>query len=692
MKKLVTFLGVVLLSLSALFAQAPEMFSYQAVVRNADNHLVTNQAIGVRVSILQGSINGIPVLVETHQTTTNGNGLMTIQIGEGSATSGSMAQVEWDNGPYFLKTEIDPNGGSSYVIESTQQLMSVPYALYAKEAGNTFSGDYNDLTNTPTIPTVPTNVSAFTNDAGYLTNFVEQQVLSISNDTVFLTGGSYVKLPAFPTNLSEFNNDMNYVTTFDVQQAAGIPTNVSAFINDAGYLTSYTEQQVLSISNDTIFLTGGSFVKLPAGFDGNYNSLTNKPQLFSGDYNDLSNKPTIPTVPTNVSAFTNDAGYITNNACNGVDLCGLSALVSQLQQQMADMRQELDSLLGISGQDTTIEDTTSGGPVTVTIPLVTTSAVSNIAAFSATGGGNVTDDGGATVTERGVCWSTAQNPTVSDNHTSDGTGVGTFTSNIAGLAAATTYYVRAYATNSAGTAYGSEISFTTLSSVPDGLSCPGIPTVNDIDGNVYNTVKIGNQCWMRENLKTTRFADGSSITLGGNNMSETTYYRYYPSGNSMNVENYGYLYNWAAVMHGSASTISNPSAVQGICPTGWHVPSDAEWTQLTDYVSSQSAFLCSNESTYIAKALASTTLWNTYNADCVVGNDPSSNNATGFSAVPAGSFTGTPSGFGLSTYFWSATELNNSTALGRHLSYQNVNVGVSASNKMLGFSVRCVHN
>lgn len=624
MKKLVTFLGVVLLSLSALFAQAPEMFSYQAVVRNADNHLVTNQAIGVRVSILQGSINGTPVLVETHQTTTNGNGLMTIQIGEGSATSGSMAQVEWDNGPYFLKTEIDPNGGSSYVIESTQQLMSVPYALYAKEAGNTFSGNYNDLTNTPTIPTVPTNVSAFTNDAGYLTNFVEQQVLSISNDT--------------------------------------------------------------------IFLTGGSFVKLPAGFDGNYNSLTNKPQLFSGDYNDLSNKPTIPTVPTNVSAFTNDAGYITNNACNGVDLCGLSALVSQLQQQMADMRQELDSLLGISGQDTTIEDTTSGGPVTVTIPLVTTSAVSNIAAFSATGGGNVTDDGGATVTERGVCWSTAQNPTVSDNHTSDGTGVGTFTSNIAGLAAATTYYVRAYATNSAGTAYGSEISFTTLSSVPDGLSCPGIPTVNDIDGNVYNTVKIGNQCWMRENLKTTRFADGSSITLGGNNMSETTYYRYYPSGNSMNVENYGYLYNWAAVMHGSASTISNPSAVQGICPTGWHVPSDAEWTQLTDYVSSQSAFLCSNESTYIAKALASTTLWNTYNADCVVGNDPSSNNATGFSAVPAGSFTGTPSGFGLSTYFWSATELNNSTALGRHLSYQNVNVGVSASNKMLGFSVRCVHN
>lgn len=691
MKKLFTFLCVMFLGVSALLAQAPEMFSYQAVVRNADNHLVVNQSVSVRVSILQGSINGVPVMVETHQTTTNGNGLMTIQIGEGTTTTGSMTQVEWGSGPYFLKTEIDPNGGSNYSIESTQQLMSVPYALYAKEAGNGFSGDYNDLTNQPQIPTVPTNVSAFTNDAGYLTNFVEQQVLSISNDTVFLTGGSFVKLPAFPTNLSQFTNDMNYVTTLDVQEAAGIPTVVSAFINDAGYLTSYTEQQVLSISNDTIYLTGGSFVKLPAGFDGNYNSLTNKPELFSGNYNDLTNKPTIPTVPTNVSAFTNDAGYITNNACDGLDFCALTALVSQMQQLMNDMRHELDSLLGISGHDTSEVDTTSGGTITVTVPIVTTGTVSDIAAFSASCGGTVVDDGGATVTARGVCWSTSQNPTVSNSHTTDGTGVGAFTSSISGLAASTTYYVRAYATNSAGTAYGSQVTFTTLSSVPDGQSCPGMPTVSDYDGNVYNTVKIGTQCWMKENLKTTHYANGASIELG-NSLSNATPYRYYPSGNSMNVANYGYLYNWAAVMNGSASSTVNPSGVQGICPAGWHVPSDAEWTQLTDYVSSQSEYLCSNDSAFIAKALAATTLWNTYNADCVVGNNLSSNNATGFSAVPAGSFLGTYSGFGTSTYFWSATESNNSSVMGRHISHQNVNVGVSAINKTLGQSVRCIHN
>ena len=111
----------------------------------------------------------------------------------------------------------------------------------------------------------------------------------------------------------------------------------------------------------------------------------------------------------------------------------------------------------------------------VVAPTVTTTAISNIDKTTATGGGNVTADGGATVTARGICWSTSQNPTISGNHTTDGTGTGSFTSSMTGLTANTTYYVRAYATNSAGTAYGEEVSFTTL---PEGI--PG-----DVDGNEY---------------------------------------------------------------------------------------------------------------------------------------------------------------------------------------------------------------
>jgi len=162
-----------MLCVVGLFAQAPEKFTYQAVVRFANNSLAANTQIGVRISILQGSVVGNAVFVETHIVQSNANGLITLEIGNGNVQVGSISSIDWSDGLYFLRTETDPYGGIDYIVTSTQQLMSVPYALYAKEAGNGFSGDYNDLTNTPIIPTVPTNVSAFTNDAGYLTTFTE---------------------------------------------------------------------------------------------------------------------------------------------------------------------------------------------------------------------------------------------------------------------------------------------------------------------------------------------------------------------------------------------------------------------------------------------------------------------------------------------------------------------------------------
>ena len=221
--------------------------------------------------------------------------------------------------------------------------------------------------------------------------------------------------------------------------------------------------------------------------------------------------------------------------------------------------------------------------------------------------------------------------------------------------------------------------------------CLGTPTVTDYDGNIYNTVQIGTQCWMKENLRTTKYADGTSIALGSTT-SETTAYRYYPDNNSSNVSTYGYLYNWPAVMHGASSSVANPSGVQGICPTGWHVPSDAEWTQLTDYVSSQSQYVCGNDNTYIAKALASTTGWNTSSNTCAVGNNQSSNNVTGFSAFPAGYYSGSYNDFGYNAYYWSSTEYNSSAAWDRCLRYGYASVSRSKYKKDYGFSVRCVRD
>ncbi len=322
---------------------------------------------------------------------------------------------------------------------------------------------------------------------------------------------------------------------------------------------------------------------------------------------------------------------------------------------------------------------------------VKTTEVSNITSTTAVGGGSVTSTENATITARGVCWSTSHNPTIEDNHTTDGNALGNFTSSITGLIYNTTYYVRAYATNSNGTTYGEEVSFTTLSK-PQPQPCPGTPTVTDIDGNTYNTVQIGEQCWMKENLKTTKFADGTSIR--GPGASTTMASWYYPNNYYTTKPEFGLLYNWKAVMNYSSSSNSNPSGVQGICPTGWHVPSDAEWTQLTDYVSSSSDFLCNSNSTNIAKAMASTSYWESSTNTCAIGNDLSSNNATGFSAVPAGHSEGNNS-FYYYAKFWSATEHGSDYAYARFLGYQSAIMSrsdPSYNKKYDHCSVRCLRD
>ena len=161
MKNIVTTLLFLIISCFCLCAITTKKMSYQAVVRDAGDVLVANATIGMQISILQTSPTGIAVYIETHAPTTNINGLATVEIGDGTPVAGNFSTIDWSAGPYYLKTETDPTGGSTYSISATSQLLSVPYALYA---GNGFSGDYNDLSN------APTNVSTFANDAGYITS------------------------------------------------------------------------------------------------------------------------------------------------------------------------------------------------------------------------------------------------------------------------------------------------------------------------------------------------------------------------------------------------------------------------------------------------------------------------------------------------------------------------------------------
>lgn len=178
--------------------------------------------------------------------------------------------------------------------------------------------------------------------------------------------------------------------------------------------------------------------------------------------------------------------------------------------------------------------------------------------------------------------------------------------------------------------------------------------VTDIDGNHYNAVRIGEQIWMASNLRTTRFADGEEID------------RYIaPNGDINNVPTYGYLYEWLCIAY-VATSDTNPSGVHRICPDGWHMPSEEEWTQLVEYVGTQNDFICSN-STNIAKALASNSdsWYSNTTTTCAVGYDVTTNNATGFSALPAGWYDNSSSthswhSFGFDACFWTSSSYNSS--------------------------------
>ena len=133
-----------LLIVSSTFAQAPQKMSYQAVIRNASNALVTSTSVGMQISILQGSSTGTAVYVETQTPSTNANGLVSLEIGTGIPLTGTFAGINWANGPYFIKTETDPTGGTAYTIAGTTELMSVPYALHAKTAEGITGGGSTD--------------------------------------------------------------------------------------------------------------------------------------------------------------------------------------------------------------------------------------------------------------------------------------------------------------------------------------------------------------------------------------------------------------------------------------------------------------------------------------------------------------------------------------------------------------------
>lgn len=219
----------------------------------------------------------------------------------------------------------------------------------------------------------------------------------------------------------------------------------------------------------------------------------------------------------------------------------------------------------------------------------------------------------------------------------------------------------------------------------DGASCGDI---TDAEGHTYHTVRIGNQCWMRENMRTNVLPDGTPLTSGVTHNSRLKLY--YPQGS------YGYLYNWTAANNhtpkargkkGKKTKMENEGPTRGICPEGWHIPSQADWKKLTDHVSANYAFSGNEE--YIGKALAATSGWHKNEIPNTVGHNSGKNNVTGFSAQPNGTFCDYYLDRGQQAAYWSSTPASNG-AYCMHIGYNSKKAELRADGKDVGCSVRCV--
>lgn len=297
MKYLITVAAIFSLFMS--YGQVPQKMSYQTIVRNAQNQLIPNNAVGMRLSIIEGSPTGAVIYVETHTPITNGNGTATIEVGAGTVVSGVFNTIDWSTGNYWLQTEIDPQGGQGYSITGVSQLLTVPFAFFCDQALN--AGNGIDTVQVINDSLYVTTASGITMNAGAVnggsmsesdpifsasvasaittldtTNWNsdidpnnELQAISISNDTLYLSNGGQIYLGAYGIDLVD---DADADPTNELQSWStlpGIPIEISDGddVNDAD-ADPTNELQTLSISNDTIYLSNGGFAVLPPGFGG----------------------------------------------------------------------------------------------------------------------------------------------------------------------------------------------------------------------------------------------------------------------------------------------------------------------------------------------------------------------------------------------------------------------------------------
>lgn len=446
-------LSLIILLFGSLFGQFSDSFNYQAIIRGSNGQVLPNKQLYLRVGILQGSMSGNELHSEVFATTSSEMGLVNVEIG--SVNKQSFQSINWSNAPYYLKIDIDLNDGRGFLTMGTSKLLSVPFALFAKNAQNVVEND-PVFSNHSAKSITSSNINAWNSayswgnhsNEGYLKSFSE-------SDPIF---------SAHPAKTITSQNLSSWTEAFTWGNHA-----------NAGYLKSFIESDPVFAAHPSKSISGPNIANWNLAYSwGNHQGLY-RPVSYVPSWTEITNKPTFSTVATSGS-YTD----LTNKP--------VGANVGDMQYWNGT--QWVSIPVGQPGQY--LQLNASGIPAWggAAYASISTTSVSSITQTTAVSGGNVTNDGGSTITAKGVCWSTSANPTIANSKTTDGSGTGSFTSNITGLNAGATYYVRAYATNSIGTVYGNSVSFTTqvqLATVTTGSTSSITTNSATIGGNVTSS-------------------------------------------------------------------------------------------------------------------------------------------------------------------------------------------------------------
>lgn len=571
MKKVIYFFILLLISASS-FSQVPQGISYQAVVRNSSNALVANAPVSAFITILKDSANGSLVYGEIDNATTNANGLFSVVIGKGQSQIGSLSNINWGSGVYYIRSAIDPAGGTNRTIVGSSQILSVPYALYA--ANGTANGNkvgdmqYWDGSKWTLIP-------AGTNGS----------VLTLCNGVPTWGGcGVTAVLPTVTTSAT------NSITSSGATLNGNVTADGGATVTSRGFCYSTTNASP-TLTNSTVAVGSGT-----GTFSTTLSGLTASTQYYVTAYATNSVGTTYST-PISFTTLTNGANIITaaatsitsSSAILGGNIIsdGGNIILSRgvcysstvTNPTLANSNTAIGSGVGafstvISGltagttyyvtayATNNLGVTTYGSPIsfsTITsgvLPTVISSAATVITSSGAALNGNVTADGGATVTSRGFCYSSSNTtPTLSNSTViTSGIGTGTFSTLITGLTANTIYYVTAYATNSVGTSYSTPISFTTLSNGAN-ITTTAASSITSysaiLGGNITsdggNTIISRGICYSsivaNPTLANTNIGIGNGIgsfsTLVSGLIAGTTYYVTAYATNNLGVTTYG---------------------------------------------------------------------------------------------------------------------------------------------------------